>query len=179
MSFNAERAARALASTLLCSDAEAARRAGVTGPTIANWRKRLETDGDLLALYKRAVLSLDDQWRRGLEDVAAQAASDLGQIQAKTHALVMDLLEHPEAHGDEVDGVMRYPSTMERLSAASQAMGDLRMTLEKSSEMLTHYAAIVAEPAKEATHGAAQTPGADGSPAAGSGPVEGRPTAVH
>ena len=174
--MNRARVARALVMTLLGSDAAVARRHGVSASTIAAWRKRLETDPDLAALYRAEVRALDGDWRRALEVLVAGAAWELRRLQAATHALVLDLVERPKRHGDTgPDGTVEYPALAERLAAASNAQGDLRRTIDAGSEILTHYAAIVAEPRADA---AQETRAVGGDPPSG-GAVAPRPPAVH
>lgn len=168
--LNRERAGRALAMTTMCTDAEAARRSSVEVGSIGRWRKLLPSDPELRAIYDHHVATMDTRWRYEIQEVAMQAASDLRQLHSLTTDLVSELLEHPEKFGEEDDsGEMRYPSAVDRIKLASQVQGDVRATLDKAAEILTHYAALVAEPED---HGAPEKARED----SGSAPsAQGRP----
>lgn len=114
--------------------------------------------------YQELVTSSVSRWRRSLEDVAAQSASDLASMQARLHALVVDVMDHPEKHLDEHGAA---PTTLDRIRIGQEVLGALLATLETSTELLTHYAAIVAEEDPLATQahredGAAPSSGAAG-----------------
>jgi len=170
---NKHRAARILAEVTVCTDTEAARRFGVTTQSIGGWRKRMKTDAELADLYVHYLALLDGRWRRELEDVAIQAARDLRDLQVRTHALVMGVLDHPEEHLDEHG---QPPTAQDRVRLAQGAMAELRQTLEKSAELLTHYAAIVAEPGDR---GVTDTTGADGPPQTGGATSADRSSAIN
>ena len=155
-----------LAETLWASDAEVARRHGVAAKSLKGWRKALGTDDELAALYADACAVADGSWRHQLADTAAQTARDLAQVQARLHALVMDVLDHPEAHADEHG---QTPTTVDRIRLATDLTSSLRATLETSAELLTHYAAVVDD---EPTHGADREDHAtpEGGPSGAPGP---------
>lgn len=72
--FNRHRAAKVLAEATLTSDTAAARTHGVSTSSIATWRKRLDTDPELAALYAEQLARADGAWRDRLREVLAEGA---------------------------------------------------------------------------------------------------------
>lgn len=171
--MNRHLAARVLAECTMEPDARVADRRGIPAGTVKGWRKRLDSDPELHALFTGYVLALDGQWRREIEAVAKQAARDLQELQTLTHRLVLEAVRDPEKHTAEGEDP---PSVTERVRMAQDSMREVRKTMEQAAEMLTHYASIVGEPVRD---GSTSEASAFGPPSRRGETGAGRPTTKH
>jgi hypothetical protein len=129
-------------------DTAAAEAHGITKRTVRLWRDKLRSDVELAGLYADELASADGRWRDELRDVATEAARALLKLQRRHTQLVLALAESPQEH---LNAMGEVPDTEAILRVMGRAMDDARATLERTSEVLVHYEALVGVTSREHT----------------------------